>query len=243
MRWIMIAMVAAAALWMQGCAQTTGPKTDKEKAEAVHIYSDLGLGYLRQGKLDLAQEKLQRALEIKDDDPATNHYIAEVYKQQGEAEKAERYYDKAVELDPKNPMLLNNYGAFLCEQSRIADAEKYFLRAANAPRYQTPELAYENLALCAQRMNNVEQAEEYFRKALVINSKLPKSLYQLAQLSYDKKDYLKARAFLQRYHGVAPQSEQSLKLAIRIEEALGSEQSLQEYRDALKSRFPDVKTE
>lgn len=240
MKQILAVMLMATALLMHGCVQTGGPKTGKEKAEAVRIYNDLGLGYLRQGKLDLAQEKLERALEINSDDPAANHYIAELFKQQGDPQKADKYYDKAVELDPKNPMVLNNYGAFLCEQSRFADAEKYFLRAATAPRYQTPELAYENLALCAQRMNNMEQAEEYFRKALAGNPKLPKSLYQMAQLSHDKKDYLKARAFLQRFHSVAPQSEQSLKLAIKIEEAQGNEQALREYREALKNRFPDA---
>lgn len=243
MRPVLVLMAMTVALLLQGCVQSGGPRGEKETAEAVRIYSDLGLGYLRQGRLDQALEKLQRALELNSNDPASNHYIAEVYKQMGETKSAEKYYDKAAELDPRNPMLLNNYGAFLCEQSRFSDAEKYFLRAANVPRYQTPELAYENLALCAQRMNNSDRADEYFRKALALNPKLPKSLYQLAQLNYDNKEYLKARAFLQRFHGVAAQSEQSLKLAIRIEEALGSGAALQEYRQALKTRFPDAATE
>jgi len=240
---VIVLMVTLFALLLQGCVQSGGPKGEKETAEAVRIYNDLGLGYLRQGKLDQAQDKLKRALELNSSDPAANHYIAEVYKQQGDTKLAEKYYDRAAELDPRNPMVLNNYGAFLCEQSRFADAEKYFLRAANTPRYQTPELAYENLALCAQRVNNMDKAEEYFRKALSANPKLPKSLYQLAQLSYDKKDYLKARAFLQRFHGVAAQSEQSLKLAIKIEEVLGNEAALEEYRQSLKTRFPDAVTE
>ena len=243
MKRILVLAAMAIALLVQGCMQSGGPKGEKEEAEAVRIYSDLGLGYLRQGNLDQALVKLQRALEIDSKYPAANHYIAEVYKQLGEIEQAEKYYDRAAELDPKNPMLLNNYGAFLCEQSRFVDAEKYFLRAANTPRYQTPELAYENLALCAQRVNSSDKAEEYFRKALAINSKLPQSLHQLAQINYDKKDYLKARAFLQRFHGVAAQSEQSLKLAIKIEQALGNEAALQEYRQTLKTRFPDAATE
>lgn len=242
MRQILLLMAMSVALLSQGCVQSGGPKGEKETAEAVRIYSDLGLGYLRQGKLDQALEKLKRALELDSRDPASNHYIAELYAQQGEARLAEQYYDKASELDPKNPMVLNNFGAFLCEQSRFADAEKYFLRAANAPRYQTPELAYENLALCAQR-DNSSKAVEYFRKALALNPLLPKALYQLAQLSYDGKEYLKARAFLQRFHGVAAQSEQSLRLAIKIEESLENEQARLEYQQALKSRFPDAATE
>ncbi len=238
---LMVAITVA--LLLQGCAQSGGPKGPTETAEAVRIYSDLGLGYLRQGKFDQALVKLKRALELNSSDADSNHYIAEVYKQLGETKQASRYFDKAADLDPKNPMLLNNYGAFLCEQSRFADAEKYFLRAANLPRYQTPELAYENLALCAQRMNDPRQAETYFRKALDINPKLQKSLYQLAQLNYDKKEYLKARAFVQRYQEGAEPSELGLKLAIKIEAALGNEAALQDYRQALKSHFPDAATE
>lgn len=240
MKQILAMALIAAALLLQGCAQTGGPKTAKEKAEAVRVYDELGLGYLRQGKLDLAEEKLKRALEIKGDDPAANHYIAEVYKQQGDMQNADTFFVRAVELNPKNPMVLNNYGAFLCDQSRFKDAEKYFLQAANAPRYKTPELAYENLALCAQRMNNMALAEEYFRKALEINPKLPKSLYQMAQLSYDKKDYFRARAFLERLHSVVPESEESLKLGIAIEQALGAKDIVREYREKLKNRFPDA---
>ncbi len=235
-------MTIAVALLVQGCVQSGGVK-EQDEAEAIQIYSDLGLNYLRQGKLDQALVRLQRALDLNSNDLAANHYIAEVYKQLGETKKAEKHFDKAVDIEPKNPMILNNYGAFLCDQSRFSDAEKYFLRAANAPRYQTPELAYENLALCAQRVNNNDRADEYFRKALALNPKLPKSLYQLAQLNYDSKEYLKARAFLQRFHAVSVQSEQSLKLAIRVENALGNEQAQQEYHHALKTRFPDAITE
>ncbi len=243
MRLPTLLVMITAVLLLQGCVQTGGPKGSAETAEAVRIYSDLGLGYLRQGKLDQALQKLQRALELNSRDPASNHYIAEVYKQMEETKLADLYFEKAAELDPKNPMLLNNYGAFLCEQSRFADAEKYFLRAAELPRYQTPELAYENLALCVLRMNNPVQAEVYFRKALAINPKLQKSLYQMAQISYDNKEYLTARAFVQRFHSVIDPSELGLKLAIKIEQALGNEAAVQEYRQALKKRFPDAAVE
>lgn len=240
---ILLVVLLAFVLWLQGCAQSGGPKTEKERAEAALIYSDLGLGYLRQGELEQALARLKRALELDSDHPAANHYIAEVYKQLGDIPQAEKHYQRAVQYDPRNPMVLNNYGAFLCDQSRFNDAEVYFLRAANVPRYQTPELSYENMALCAQRINNREKAEEYFRKALAINPKLPKSLYQMALLSHDGKELLKARAFLQRFHDVAPRSEQSLKLGISIEQGLSNEAAAQELRKVLRREFPEAVTE
>ncbi len=222
---------------LQGCS-SHGLKPGQDKKKAAQIYSDLGLGYMRQGKVELALTKLKRSLELDNKQVNAHHYIAEVYKQLEEYELADSHYAKAVGLAPPTPMLLNNYGAFLCERSRFEDAEKYFLRAATAKRYRTPERAYENLALCALRTKSADKSEIYFRKALSINAQLPKSLYQMANINYDKKDFLRARAFLQRFHSVAHETEQSLKLGIQIEKALGSESGEKEYLEKLKRLFP-----
>jgi type IV pilus assembly protein PilF len=225
---------------MQGCVSTGSRKEDPEKAS--QLYAELGLQYLRQGNLELALVKLEHSLELNSKNPDANHYIAEVYKQTGDMELAEEYFDKAVRYDPDNPMLLNNFGAFLCEQKHFEKSETFFLRAAKAPHYRTPELAYENLALCALQSNNKEKAEEYFRDALKIRPTLPNSLYQMAQLSYDKHDYFKARAFIERFHAIG-QTEQSIKLAIKIEQALGDEAAVAKYRERLKTNFPQATQE
>ncbi len=235
-------VVLLSVLFVQGCAQ--GPiKSDEDRERAVQIYTDLGLGYLKQGNLELALDKLQRALEIDDKRVEAHHYIAAVYSQLEEPELAEKHYVKAIDLSPEDPQLLNNYGAYLCERSRFVDAEKYFLQAANAKRYRSPELAYENIALCATRSNQPETAEQYFRKALGLNENMPKSLFQMAVLYSDKEDYLRARAFLQRYHALASKTEQSLKLGIKIEQKLGNESARQEYVQSLKTLFPHVDIE
>lgn len=225
------------ALLGQGCVSTDRRDADPEKA--AKIYADLGLEYLRQGNLELALVKLERSLELDGNNADAHHYIAEVYNQLGKAELAQKHYLEAVSLDDANPMLLNNYGAFLCEQGRFEASEEYFLRAAALPRYRTPELAYENLALCALQSDNTARAEEYFRKALKLRPGLPQSLYQMARLTYQQEQYLTARAFIQRLHDIG-QTRQSLQLAIRIEEALGDADAADAYRDALSSQFPDA---
>ncbi|MFC1748218.1 type IV pilus biogenesis/stability protein PilW [Pseudomonadota bacterium] len=235
-------LVVLSLLALQGCVQQQFRSVD-DKDKAAEIYSDLGLGYLRQGKLDLAKQKLDRALELNNKQIEAHHYIAEVYKQLEEYELAEKHYTQALSINPKDPGVLNNYGAFLCQRSRFEDAEKHFLQVVTAKRYRTPELAYENLALCALRTDNVTKAEEYFRKALGINDQLSKSLFQMSNIHLDKKDYLRSRAFLQRYHDIASPTEQSLKLGIKIEESLGDKAARQEYVDKLKRLFPHVDVE
>jgi type IV pilus assembly protein PilF len=236
---LLIVMFGVMLLMLQACVQHNSRGTSaKSDEEVAQLYTDLGLGYLRQGKLDLSLTKLKHALEIDKNKPDANHYIAEIYKQMDEFELAEKHYAKAIILDKENPMLLNNYGAFLCGQSRFEDAEKYFLRAVGVKRYRTPELAFENLALCAQRTDNVVKAEEYFRKALGIRPELAKSLFQMSGISYKKQDYMRARAFLQRFHSVVNETEQSLKLGIKIERALEDELAVKKYQQQLREKFP-----
>ncbi len=224
-------------LLFQGCAQTggaDGKRADLDKASK--LYTDLGLGYMQQGELERAMSKLERALELKPNNADAHHYLAEVYRQLGDDEFAEKHYLRAIKLSPKDARTLNNYGAFLCGQSRFGDAETYFLRAAAVPRYRTPELSYENIAMCAMRVKNSDKAVEYFRKALAIMPTLPKSLYNMALISYNRGDFLRARAFLQRLQSSHGMSNQAVELGIRIETALGDSAAVARYRKMLEER-------
>ncbi|MDX1251262.1 MAG: type IV pilus biogenesis/stability protein PilW [Gammaproteobacteria bacterium] len=231
-------LCGALVLTLAACAPSPARKAAEQAESPAQAYTNLGLAYLQQGNRKLAVEKLQRALEADPDFPAAHHYIAEAYQQSGQMDKAEQHYQRAVKLDPSDPMLQNNFGAFLCGRGNYEGAEKQFLSAAKNPRYETPELAYENAGMCSQRVPDAQKAEQYFRAALEINAKLPGSLYQMAALNYDKKNYLPARAYLQRYLAVAPHTPQSLWLGVRIERELGDNATVAEYAKQLKNNFP-----
>ncbi len=235
-RWLTM-MVCATLL--TACASSDNKNKEQDPERASEIFADLGLGYLRQGDAELALEKLERSLELNSDNAAANHYIAEAYRQLEDYENADKYFQRAIELDANNPSLLNNYGAFLCGQGRYKDAEKYFLRVANAPRYRVPQLAYENLGLCAASANHMQDAERYLRKALSLDPELAKSLYQMALITADSNRMLPARAFLERFHGIAGKTAPSLQLGVRIERALGADDVADEYQEMLEKMFPD----
>lgn len=199
----------------------------------------LGVGYLQQGRRDLALSKLQRALELSPNLASAHNAIAIVYDQLGQLDEAGQHYQKAVSLAPKDSGVLNNYGTFLCKRNQLNEAEQYFLRALENPLYETPALAYENAGLCAVRVPNTVKAEKYFRDALQINPRLPASLYQMAIISSDRGDYLPARAYLQRYAAVAKHTPQSLWLGVRVEQMLGDKNAVASYALQLRSTYPD----
>jgi len=227
------------ALMLTGCA-APGSKNDKG-ADLAAIYADMALGHMQRQPPDYlrAKEKLEKALEADPKLVRAHHYAAELYARTDEPEKAELHFRQALELAPRDPNLKNNFGAFLCARDRFAEAEKQFLAAIDDPAYTTPHLAYENLARCALRAPDAAKAERYFNEALKRQPTLPVSLFNMAQLQYDKREYFKARAFLERYLGVGAATPPVLLLAVQIEKALGDSAMVAHYAQELRSNFPD----
>ena len=86
---------------------------------------------------------------------------------------------------------------------------------------------------------DLDKAETFLRQSLEYNEKLPLTLISMADVSYQKGNYLRARAFLQRYGSVGAWDEDSLLLGYRIESKLGDVESANRYRLELLQHFPN----
>ena len=212
---------------------------EKQKQEASHANTMLGIEYMRAGNYDMSRDKLDKALAADPDNTDALDAIAVLYEKVGEPDMAEKNYRKSLQINPDNPRGHNNYGQFLCLQGRYKDAEKEFLRAANDPFYQTPALALTNIGLCALRIPDEGMAEEYFRQALQRDPRYPPALLQMAALNYARSNYLGARGYMQRYEESGRHTPESLWLAIRTEYALDDHQAWGNYAVSLKNNFPD----
>lgn len=218
---------------------TTPHNTAGRSDTLAETYVKLGVGYMQQGKQELALTKLQRALELDPGLAGAHNVIAVLYTQRGELDLADQHYQRALSLDPDDAETYNNYGTLLCRRNELAKAERHFLVALDDPSYDTPALAYENAGVCALGVPDPVKAEGYFRSALQLNPSLPKTLYHMALLNFDAAQYLPARAYLQRYAKVAQHTPESLWLGIRTERALGDKNAVSSYSLLLKSEFPD----
>lgn len=223
---------------LAGCSSS--PVRQADNLKSAEVNAELGLRYMLQGKNDLALEKLNRALEQDPKSATAHHYLAELYRRLDEHEEADLHYRRSVDLDPQDSSARNNYGAFLCGRRRYAQAEKQFLAVLKNPVYPGRAQTLENLGLCMREAGEQEKAEEYFRKALQADPRLPQALFVMAELSLARGNALSARAYLQRYAEAAPHTPQSLWLGIRVERLLGDKDMAASYGMLLKNNFPDA---
>jgi type IV pilus assembly protein PilF len=235
-----VRVMAVCTVWLrlQGCASSRGANGERvSETDAAVANMNLGAGYLRQGRADLAIERLQRALTQNPRLADAHTFLAIAYDQSGALTEAEEHYKRATQLESGNPAAANSYAVFLCRQNRWREAEPYFRRAADNPRYSTPEAPLANAGVCARNAGDVEKAEEYLRAALSKNPTYADALSSMMELSYQKENYLQARAFVQRYLEARPASASVLWMCFNIEQALENRDSADRCAAQLRAGF------
>lgn len=236
-------LLATCALLLAACVTTSSKPTPKvSKKEAAKINMQLGITYLRQGDLKAAQSKLEKAVE-EDDSLATAYWsLGLVFERLGDNRGAEKNYRHAVSLAPDDPDSLNALAVFLCLQKQeTAEALRKFDKALAVPlskTYSNKAMLYTNAGVCAKRVN-MEEAEDYLRKALATDPDFKPALLQLADVAFNRSNYLQSRAFLERFLAGGPASPDALWLGVRVENALGEPTAARAYAERLKKEFPE----
>ena len=237
-RWLLAALLCPLLL-IAGCRQGNPPiRADDYQESPAMANVHLGAAYLRKGDLERALIKLQKAIKQDPRLPAAYDVLGLVYERLGDPATAERHFTRAVELGPGDSSAHNNYGQFLCKSGRTEAGVKHLERALENRLYKTPEVAAANAGICLVRGGDPEGAERFLRRALGYDPRYSPALLEMARLSEAQDKMLQARAFLQRYHLVAPHSAESLALGIRIERELGDRNAVANYFLRLKTHFP-----
>jgi type IV pilus assembly protein PilF len=237
LRLVKIKLLIITVLLVTACSSTSN-KSDDEMRNAAETNTALGRQYMERGQYEISLEKLKRAVAFDKTYAPAHSMLAILYETIGEMDEAGEEYKLAVRYAPKNGDVNNNYGAFLCGTGRSEEAVPYFLTAVEDPFYDTPEIALSNAGTCVLAQGNLDKAETFLRQSLEYDDQLGAALLPMAEVSYRKESYLRARAFLQRYESVGELTEESLSLGFRIESRLGDEKSAERYRMQLQEKYP-----
>jgi type IV pilus assembly protein PilF len=250
MVFIRLLLISLLALLLISCAQpninkyvdadTAAEQSEVDKESPADIYVQLGIAYMRDGQYVTALKKLRRGLELDSNNANIHNVTALVYEQLNDDEKALSYFDSAVTLSPKDPYIRNARATHYCKHKRYAEADADFNAALNNPLYRTPWVALTNAGLCSLRQDDAVKAESYFRRALSHNKQYFIALEEMAKIGWQQKNYLSARAYLERFLTVQKPSAGLLWLAIKIENALSNGKAMERYKQQLLDQFPDA---
>ncbi len=230
-----------------GC--TSDPPTSPGKKEQAaqdatdraRAHMELGVGYYENGQYQYAIEELNEALKARSNYVPAHNGLALVYMDLKEDKKAEEAFKKALQYEPRNPAARNNFGQFLCSRGRTEEGLGQLLEAVKNPLYETPDLAYQNAGVCARRAGDNQRAEEYFRQAVMRNPRQAQALFNLSDLNYVKKNYSQAKAYADRLIQLTDiPGPELLWLAARTARKLGDAQSVTQYGNQLRKRYPEA---
>lgn len=228
---------------MPAPASPTNPgssRPERTPQESAAIWVELGQHYLELGRLEIAKEDLLKALQFDPKSVDAHTVLATLYDRVGDRVSAERYYRQAAELKPTAGATNNNYGLYLCKLGRFEEAQKRFAIAKADGFYNRADLVYLNSGTCIMlAKGSLDAAEADFRRAVELNPKNGQALFQLASVLYDKGQYFKARAFIQRFDALGQASPDALLLARNIEVKLGNAGAARDYAKRLHDEFPD----
>lgn len=200
--------------------------------------TELGLVYYQLEKYNYAKEKLTAALKLDNKNATTYQIFALIKQRSNQPEQAQAYFDQALKLEPDNFDILTAYAVFLYEKKRYKESLSKFNQIASAPFYEKKWVAYSYLGLYNLQNKQQRKAEINFYKALQANPKYSLALFEVAKIRYAKGEMMSARAYIERYFGVAGKTLNGLKLAIKIETALQTHDLAETYKIELKRHFP-----
>jgi type IV pilus assembly protein PilF len=232
---------AILALALAACSTNPAGSDSQRNKRIADTNIQLGVAYMRDGDYDTAMKKLQRAIEADPNSATANGTLAVLYEKIGEDTLAEKHFKTALRISPEDPQTHNNYGQYLCRRGQYSQAIEQFKQAASNPLYPAIAASLTNAGICAGRIPDDKQAEEFFRKALEHDSNFGYALLQMASLMYRQNNDLAARAYIQRYGGVSQPTADSLWLGFQIETRLGDSSAAAGYALKLKNGFPDSK--
>jgi len=233
-------LLLLASLLLAACTtiQTNQRKPwETSKRGAIHV--DLGVAYMGQGKLKIAKQELERALQLVPDDDRANHAMALLMLRINESGKAEAYFKKAVSSNPENAAAVNDYGSYLCQSREYESADQQYHTALKIRLNPRPDLTNTLIALCYQRQpSKRSQARAYLEQALRINPRLDTALLGMARQNVGEQKDLAARAYVERFLAVAKPIPELLLLAVGVETRLGDNKAAEVYARQLQTLFP-----
>jgi type IV pilus assembly protein PilF len=233
--------VAVLCHFLAACVSTTSgqPQSKPDPGQAAVINHQLAIQYYQNGRYELARDRLLLSTELDPGQSSVWSMLATTYEQLGNLRLAEESHNKALRVAGNNFDVQNSYAIFLCGQERYEEAEEHFERSIKATTNDNSELMMTNAGVCMSQKPDYAKAESFFRRAIELRPDYGEALLQMTLLKHQTDENLGARAFLQRYQSLYPDTAGTLYLCVLIEGSLDADRPKAECANKLVKDFPN----
>lgn len=228
-----------------GTGGATGGRTEivtesDESSERMRarIRVELALGYFEQGKTNIALDEIKQAIAA--DPTFSDAYSLRglVYMRLNDYAFAEVSFNKALTFKPRDANVLHNLGWLKCQQALYPQAFTYFSQALADPLYGERAKTLMAQGLCQARAGLNLDAEASLLKSYEFDAGNPVTGYNLANLLYQKEDFVRAQFYIRRLNNSELANSESLWLGIKVEKQLGGQEAMMQLATQLEKRFP-----
>ncbi|MCK5888504.1 MAG: type IV pilus biogenesis/stability protein PilW [Methylococcales bacterium] len=234
--WVIVATLCTL---MTACVKTGRSSASNEEKASVNL--KIGMRYLEMNMLEIAKKNLEKAADLDSSNASIYNALGILHERLNQSTVAKEYYQRATKLDKESSSSANNYGRILCISGDYEEGIAQFQKSADAPFNDKKWLAYTNMGLCQLNNKNEKAAENSFRKALKKNRKYAPALAEMQKISYHAKNYMSARAFLERYLEIKKHTSGTLWYGIQTAQSLGNVKRTEKYKAQLFQSFPTSK--
>jgi type IV pilus assembly protein PilF len=234
-------VVAMAVLSFAACESSSPKRKDgpKPSESAAKFNTELGVTYMQQGNLALAQEKLERALKQNPRDANVHVSLGMLNERLGETRKADQHYNTALKLAPGSPEITNTYAVFLCKNKRVEEGVKKFDAVAANRLYRAPEVALTNAGVCLRGDKRLDEAEQRFNAAIKARPNYSEACLQLASLHLERGRVADARQVIETYNNSFLPNADVLLFGVTVARAAKDKVLEDRYARKLRTDFPD----
>ncbi|MGY0399142.1 MAG: tetratricopeptide repeat protein [Ostreibacterium sp.] len=236
----MLGLVAILVL-LTGCITTLeGYQPPKPKTANVTAksYFDLGVAYMKEKRFDLAEPKLQRALQL-DPTPEAYNALAVLYEEMHDNVLAEETYKTLTSNFPDYARGYLNYNIFLCKYNRTGQIESLSVNMA-AKNKKMVAIGQIAAGDCAYSKGDNTIARQHYNKALQYEQYAAGALLPLAEMDLKAGFVEQAKEKVDLVNNFIGYSARSVYLSLLINRELGNSLEERKMLQTLKKRFANT---
>lgn len=202
-------------------AHTLEPLWPHESDNLNYLYV-ISISANKAGLADLDRRATSRLIEVGHDSAEFHLIVGKAHVGAGMYDRAMDEFQQAARIDPKLPLVHYFLGTEYRRQNDFEHARQEFLKDIAI----VPDVAYDydELGAVCYALNQIPEAERYFKEALRLDPSLGTSDYGLAKVYKQQGKYAEALNALQAAGAIDPQSSSVYYLRGQVLSAMGRRQ-------------------